>query len=210
VFAPNDNQISKDASIPAEIYSEIFEYASKNYQLVIIDTQVLESISVHKKGIIKKQINTVNDLLVDFLSEKNAWVLGLGDGDNDESIKGLYDRLKGLRISRNLIVINNNDNVNKQMETDISTYLKPVGNIYGFVPHIKEIKSEMSKGNIPINIWQIRQITNTLLAKITGKPDFIQNLESKKSQEGYSIETKKGKTNLVGKVSQSLKGLFYG
>jgi hypothetical protein len=202
VFAPNNEQIKNNPHIDPFVYRDVFDFAVKNYQMVCIDTQILETTSIYKRH---SQIDTVstNDLLLPILLDKNAWIVGLCDGDNDESVKGLKNIFSEISIknNRNLIVINNNENVTDEMQMGISNFLKNYGQIVSFVKHNKDINQKMSAGNVPLDINDIRKTVNDILEIVTGL-EFAQELPQVKTNDKSPMD--------LSKISKKIMGLFWG
>ena len=205
VFAPNANQIEDVPDMSAKIYKDILDYAFSKYQIVVIDTQVLESLSVSKRKLLKQIVSSVNDLLIPIIASENGWILGVVNGVKETSIN-MRERIKRINTTKKLILFNmiRNFGVEKAKKL-IKLYPSDVMPI-GFVSDIQEIENEFNNGNIPINNLILRKPINRILKTVTGINEFEEKLTKQKSSNNFKkTSMQKQNKGFIGKIMQILK-----
>lgn len=164
VQAPTSQTSSREV-VTNNIYLEVIRYAQRHADLVVVDTQIIES-EAHRPD------SLFWDKLVPLIRNNEAWLVCVTEDDR-ESVKNTLETCRelseGKQISRSHILtifnlfdpgIVNTQSANKTLKA----HSVPVG----IIDRIDSIKKRFSAGYTPTSIPEFIPVLNNVLRHVTG------------------------------------------
>jgi Mrp family chromosome partitioning ATPase len=165
IAAPPDDINDPDV-VTHDVYRRVIEFARRNSDLVIMDTQIIES--ADRTGV-------VTQLILPALVH-DAWGVGVTDMTN-VGVNNLNNRLrKFLReevpIDRLMVMINRVHPEQLEMASKATTYFHDKATFLGSVEMDAGIGQDMNAGRINIANAQLGSIMSKILLRVTGNEFF--------------------------------------
>lgn len=165
IAAPPDDINDPDV-VTHEVYRRVIEFARRNSDLVIMDTQIIES--ADRTGV-------VTQLILPALVH-DAWGVGVTDMTN-VGVNNLNNRLrKFLREEvpkdRLMVMINRVHPEQLEMAAKATTYFHDKATFLGSVEMDAGIGQDMNAGRINISNPQLGSIMSKILLRVTGNENF--------------------------------------
>jgi Mrp family chromosome partitioning ATPase len=165
IGAPPDD-INDPSVVTDALYRDVIHFARRNADLVIMDTQIVES---------SDRTGVVNMLLLPALVH-DAWGIGVADMST-VGVNNLNNRLRkfineGVPTSRLMVVINQVHPEQMEMAAKAVNYFRNLGTFLGAVEADINVKHDMNAGRINSNNPQLRAVMSKALLRITGNEAF--------------------------------------
>jgi Mrp family chromosome partitioning ATPase len=165
IGAPPDD-INDPSIVTDALYRDVIHFARRNADLVIMDTQIVES---------SDRTGVVNMLLLPALVH-DAWGIGVADMST-VGVNNLNNRLRkfineGVPTSRLMVVINQVHPEQMEMAAKAVNYFRNLGTFLGAVEADINVKHDMNAGRINSNNPQLRAVMSKALLRITGNEAF--------------------------------------
>lgn len=168
---PND--INDPTVVTDALYRDVVHFARRNADLVIMDTQIIET--TDRTGV-------VNTLLLPALVH-DAWAIGVTDMSTT-GVNNLNDRLRkfineGVPTDRLMITINQVHSEQMEVAAKAVGYFRNLGTFIGAVELDINVKHDMNAGRINTDNAQLRAVMSKALLRITGNERFREAAEYK-------------------------------
>ncbi|WP_422759097.1 AAA family ATPase [Paenarthrobacter sp. C1] len=165
IGAPPDD-INDPSVVTDALYRDVIHFARRNADLVIMDTQIVES---------SDRTGVVNMLLLPALVH-DAWGIGVADMST-VGVNNLNNRLRkfineGVPTSRLMVLINQVHPEQVEMAAKAVNYFRNLGTFLGAVEADINVKHDMNAGRINSNNPQLRAVMSKALLRITGNEAF--------------------------------------
>ncbi|GAA4033687.1 hypothetical protein GCM10023063_16850 [Arthrobacter methylotrophus] len=165
IGAPPDD-INDPSVVTDALYRDVIHFARRNADLVIMDTQIVES---------SDRTGVVNMLLLPALVH-DAWGIGVADMST-VGVNNLNNRLRkfineGVPTSRLMVLINQVHPEQMEMAAKAVNYFRNLGTFLGAVEADINVKHDMNAGRINSNNPQLRAVMSKALLRITGNEAF--------------------------------------
>lgn len=164
----NDPEVVTDA-----LYRDVIHFARRNADLVIMDTQIVES---------SDRTGVVNTLLLPALVH-DAWGIGVADMST-VGVNNLNNRLRkfineGVPTDRLMVIINQVLAAQMEMANKAPGYFRNLGTFMGAVEMDENVKHDMNAGRINTDNAQLKATMSKALLRITGNEAFRQAADYK-------------------------------
>lgn len=205
VAAPPD-EINDPSIVSHGVYRKVIEFARRNADLVIMDTQIIESID---------RTGVVSQLLLPALVQ-DAWGVGITDMTN-VGVNNLNSRLRmfirqGVPSDRLLVVLNKVNPNKIDVASRASNVFEGQAKFLGKVETDDAIYEDMNAGRIAISNPELHSIMCKILLRVTGNEEFRSGAEwtpdtkvKRKPNQPRNISSAPSKTRF-----SFLRGLFSG
>jgi Mrp family chromosome partitioning ATPase len=165
IGAPPDD-INDPSVVTDALYRDVIHFARRNADLVIMDTQIVES---------SDRTGVVNMLLLPALVQ-DAWGVGVADMST-VGVNNLNNRLRkfineGVPTDRLMVIINQVHPEQMEMAAKAVNYFRNLGTFLGAVELDINVKHDMNAGRINSNNAQLRAVMSKALLRITGNEAF--------------------------------------
>lgn len=172
VGAPPDD-INDPTVVTDALYRDVIHFARRNADLVIMDTQIVES---------SDRTGVVHKLLLPALVH-DAWGIGVADMST-VGVNNLNNRLRkfineGVPTDRLMVIINQVHPEQMEMANKAVNYFRNLGTFLGAVEADINVKHDMNAGRINSNNLQLRAVMSKALLRITGNEAFRHAAEFK-------------------------------
>jgi MinD-like ATPase involved in chromosome partitioning or flagellar assembly len=172
IGAPPDD-INDPSIVTDALYKDVIHFARRNADLVIMDTQIIES---------SDRSGVVNMLLLPALVH-DAWGIGVADMST-VGVNNLNNRLRkfineGVPTSRLMVVINQVHPEQSEMAANAANYFRNLATFLGYVESDINVKHDMNAGRINSHNAQLRAVMSKALLRITGNDVFREAAEYK-------------------------------
>lgn len=172
IGAPPDD--INDATVVTDaLYRDVIHFARRNADLVIMDTQIVES--TDRTGV-------VGNILLPALVH-DAWGIGVADMST-VGVNNLNNRLRkfineGVPTDRLMVIINQVHPEQLETANKAVHYFRNLGTFLGAVELDINVKHAMNAGRINMDNEQLRAVMSKALLRITGNEAFRQAAEYK-------------------------------
>jgi len=161
---PRDQADPQYAS--AQVYGQIIDYARSIADLVIVDTQIVES---HRTDL-------WDQLLVPAL-RSDAWLVGITD-ESSPGVSNLLDRLgelqeAGVPNARTLVLATQYENFTDEDAVYFQARFASLGTLIGATGMDPNFHDQMNMGRIVSNSPAIAPSTRAILQRVTGRADLF-------------------------------------
>ncbi|ACL42343.1 hypothetical protein Achl_4392 (plasmid) [Pseudarthrobacter chlorophenolicus A6] len=172
IGAPPDD-INDPSVVTDSLYRDVIHFARRNADLVIMDTQIVES---------SDRTGVVNTLLLPALVH-DAWGIGVADMST-VGVNNLNNRLRkfineGVPTDRLMVIINQVLTAQMEMANKAPGYFRNLGTFMGAVEMDENVKHDMNAGRINTDNAQLKATMSKALLRITGNEVFRQAAEYK-------------------------------
>lgn len=165
VTAPPED-INDPALISSDLYGAVIEHARRTADLVILDTQIVES---------AERPGAVNELIIPSLLQ-DAWGIGVSDMTNP-GVNNLNQRLgrfhrEGVAKDRLMVVLNRVNTDQMDIAANAAPYFQQWATYLGAVEADPAIAQHMNAGRVNVDSEPLQAVVAQTLHRITGNTEF--------------------------------------
>lgn len=165
IAAPPDD-INDPAVVTNQLYLDVISFARRNADLVILDTQIIET---------NDRTGVVSQILLPALVH-DAWGLGVTDMSNT-GVNNLNGRLRtfiknGVPTDRLMVMVNKVDPEQEPVAATMPRYFSGVGHYLGTIATDLDVQQDMNAGRINIGSQDLRTLMSKALLRVTGNEAF--------------------------------------
>lgn len=176
IAAPPDD-INDPSVVTNQLYLDVIAFARRNADLVILDTQIIET---------NDRTGVVSQILLPALVH-DAWGMGVTDMSNT-GVNNLNGRLRtfiknGVPQDRLMIMVNKVDPEQEPVAATMPKYFSGVGNYLGTIATDLDVQQDMNAGRINIGSQDLRTLMSRALLRVTGNEAFRADAEFKPEAE---------------------------
>lgn len=170
IAAPPDD-INDPSVITNQLYQDVITYARRNADLVILDTQIIET---------SDRTGVVSQILLPALVH-DAWGLGIADMSNT-GVNNLNNRLRifmenGVPQDRLMVMVNKVYPEQATVAATMVKYFNGLGYYLGSIATDLDVQQDMNAGRINIGNQDLRTLMSKALLRITGNDNFRADAE---------------------------------
>lgn len=170
IAAPPDD-INDPSVITNQLYQDVITYARRNADLVILDTQIIET---------SDRTGVVGQILLPALVH-DAWGLGIADMSNT-GVNNLNNRLRifmenGVPQDRLMVMVNKVYPEQATVAATMRKYFNGLGFYLGSIATDLDVQQDMNAGRINIGNQDLRTLMSKALLRITGNDGFRADAE---------------------------------
>lgn len=170
IAAPPDD-INDPSVVTNQLYADVIAFARRNADLVIMDTQIIET---------SDRTGVVSQILLPALVH-DAWGLGITDMSNT-GVNNLNGRLRtfiknGVPQDRLMVLVNKVDPEQEPVAATMPRYFGGVGTYLGTIATDLDVQQDMNAGRINIGSQDLRTLMSKALLRITGNEAFRADAE---------------------------------
>lgn len=189
VSAPRANDAAESAKVVTDrTYRQVIDYARDNFDLVIVDTQIVESSDTS---------GLIDGVVLPLLAE-GAYFLGITDqsrAGTDNLVDHIFRRFPelgerhfgGKIAPRNFMTI-----VNRMgRDVDPEGFERKFGkmsNFAGAVPHDERVRDLMNAGQVPHDLPRVARALDRVLYRVTGADEFHPDATSGRDDDEEQTE----------------------
>nr|WP_231704695.1 AAA family ATPase [Arthrobacter caoxuetaonis] len=170
IAAPPDD-INDPSVVTNQLYADVIAFARRNADLVIMDTQIIET---------SDRTGVVSQILLPALVH-DAWGLGVTDMSNT-GVNNLNGRLRtfiknGVPQDRLMVMVNKVDPEQEPVAATMPRYFSSSGYYLGTIATDLDVQQDMNAGRINIGSQDLRTLMSKALLRITGNEAFRADAE---------------------------------